>query len=543
MASTEPETVAMSTSHAAHSAPEEHPDHTRPETPGPAFGSILFADLDAELRKPGQPAFFADLHLDQIVAAATAGRDEYELAELYHQPLRTAAEVRYRQEVVADLDREPVRDAVTSFAEAMQTMRRQLGLAGRVRHSLQRQRWSLEAANVYCTATEELSGSLQLARVSSRGLRSLTRHLAALVAGEAFRTFAAQAREVSDELGALPYTVNIKGLHVQVDVYDGQDDLSADVRETFARFQQGAVTDYRRRLSEYAAPTHVDEQIEDRVATLFPEPFARLHDFCTAHVQAYDGPLLRFDREVQFYLGYMEYIAPLAALGMGFCTPEIDAEATEISVEDGLDLSLAAKLARERRTPVSNDYRLESPQRVLVVTGPNQGGKTTFARMIGQHHYLAALGLPVPARKARLLLCDQIFSHFEREESIDTLRGKFEDELVRIQDVLQHATERSLLIMNESFGSTTLADGLLIGSEIVRQIIATGSACVFVTFIDELASVGPQTVSMMSTIVVDDPAQRTFRIERRPADGLAFAAALATKYRLGYDELRARVAR
>jgi hypothetical protein len=533
----------MSTSHAARSTPEEPPDHARPDTSAPAFGSILFADLSAEIQALGQSEFFADLHLDQIAAAATAGRDEYELAELYHQPLRTAAEVRYRQEVVADLNREAVRDAVTTFAEAMRTMRRQLALAGRVRHPLQRRRWFLEAANVYCAATDELSESLRRTRVSSPGFTSFTRHLGALVSGEAFRTLAAQAREVRDELGALQYTVNIKGSHIQVDVYEGQDDLSADVQETFARFQQGAVTDYRRRLSEYPAPTHVDEQIDDRVVKLFPEPFARLQDFCDTHAQAFDGPLLRFDREVQFYLGYLEHIAPLAALGVEFCTPEIDADASEISVQDGFDLSLAAKLAGDRRSPVTNDYRLDSPERVLVVTGPNQGGKTTFARMFGQHHHLAALGLPVPARAARLLLCDRIFSHFEREESIDTLRGKFEDELVRIHDVLEHATERSLLVLNESFGSTTLADGLLIGSEIVRQIIAIGSACVFVTFIDELASIGPQTVSMMSTILADEPAQRTFRIERRPADGLAFAAALAAKYRLGYDELRGRIAR
>jgi len=78
--------------------------------------------------------------------------------------------------------------------------------------------------------------------------------------------------------------------------------------------------------------------------------------------------------------------------------------------------------------------------------------------MIGQLHYLASLGLPIPARHAQLTLPDQIFTHFEREESLATMRGKFEDELVRIHEILQHATERSLLVMNESFSSTTLAD-------------------------------------------------------------------------------------
>jgi len=490
--------------------------------------------------------YAVDLRLDDIVAWLTMGRAEYELRDLFFAPCPDTAAIAWRQAVFADLAAGPLAESLAAVAEAMRTVRRRYAMAARAEHRHERELRLLEAVEAYLPTVRALAtalaGALARAELRSPALRRVEEYARALVGSEELLGLESEARALRAALDAVVFRVRIAGLQMVVSRFGDEPDYGAELVEAFERFRSGSVEAPKFEAREDGLLDHVEAAALRGVARLCPDLFADLDRFATAHAAFIDPVLRRFDREIQFYLAVREQARTLAGGGRSLGPPEVSAEQGPTIIREAYDLALAARLAARGRPVVANDLELGREQRMVVVTGPNQGGKTTFARAIGQVHHLARLGCPVPASAARVSLVDAIHTHFERREEREDLAGKLEDDLRRIRNILDAAGPRSLLVMNESFSSTTTSDALFLNELVLGEARRIGLLAVVVTFLDELASLTPTTVSMVAEVDPDDPARRTFRLERRPADGLAYAHAIARKHRLAYEQVRDRVA-
>jgi hypothetical protein len=198
------------------------------------------------------------------------------------------------------------------------------------------------------------------------------------------------------------------------------------------------------------------------------------------HVKGFFG-LLR--EELAFYLGCLNLRTRLIACGQPVCYPVPVGGADRLEACGLYDASLALTLDG----PVTGNDVAADGRRLVMITGANQGGKSTFLRAVGQAQLMLQAGMFVPAAELAASVCTGVFTHYKREEDATMERGKLDEELDRMSAITDRITPGALLLCNESFASTNEREGSQIAREIIRAMTEAGIRIVFVTHLYDLA--------------------------------------------------------
>jgi len=216
-------------------------------------------------------------------------------------------------------------------------------------------------------------------------------------------------------------------------------------------------------------------ELQDRGINAAANALAQAAD----HVQSFFALL---QSELAFYLGCLNLHQELSRLGEPTCFPQVSST-VDFSFRQLYDLSLALRAGTK---VVGNDLEALDKQ-LVVVTGANQGGKTTFLRSIGQAQLMMQAGMFVGAEAFRANLCQSLFTHFKREEDATLKSGKFDEELSRMSQIVAHLTPQALILFNESFAATNEREGAEVARQILQALLEQGLKVFFVTHMYALA--------------------------------------------------------
>jgi DNA mismatch repair protein MutS len=506
------------------------------------FCSILFINEEEKNRnrQAKMPDYFYDLNIDQIIRDILTGREAYRIESLFYTRLTDLAAIRYRQEIMRDLENPVLYKGIESFTHGMMRTREYLAISKDLHNRYQQDRWLLEAASVYCSAVKELYALLDAAELGSTGLLLFRTWLEEYVGSDHFRKLAGDTEAYVREFNAISYSIRIDTDNIVIGEDDSATDYCAEINEIFRDINE---VNHEHEISVFPGleMCALESRILKIVSDMHKDTFAKLDVFYNSHKDFLSPHLVEFDREVQFYLAYLAYVRRLKDMGFHFTIPEFS-EDKRINIVDGYDLALAKKLG-DRSKIVFNDIVLDRGERIIVLTGPNQGGKTTYVRMFGQILFFASLGCVVPCRKATVTLFDSIHTLFPVEEDLTKNAGRLKEELVRLAQKLQGATSETVFLVNEFMTSTTTYDASTLGKRLLRTLEQMGCVCLYITHITELAFVSDKIVSMVAEVDTGRGEERTFRILRRPADGYVYVNPIVSKYRLSYENVKERLGR
>jgi DNA mismatch repair ATPase MutS len=436
---------------------------------------------------PTTEALIQDLELGVLFDAMAAGDDF--LLEVARQAVLTSLEkpedILYRQEILADcIERREIVKLL--YATAVEAIERERSVWG----------WLMSRSpdGLLHRSVEVLQIFLELLK----RLRQIADEHGAEFRSEGFRRlFEMLSRELGDEYldtveEHLKRLRSRNGILISAQLGRGNRGTNYILRKPEDRKQS-----WIERLHNWVEqlPRHERSRYVYEIADRDESGFRTLSDLVgrgISHVAAALGQsmdhILSFftvlRSELGFYVGCLNLRDRLYGKGEPLCFPDPCPPGGAVLSARGLyDLCLSLNIDEK---VVGNQVNADG-KLLLMITGANRGGKSTFLRSVGLAQLMMQCGMFVPAEFFRANICSGVLTHFKREEDTGMRSGKLDEELARMSSVVDKITPGSIVLLNESFASTNEREGSEIARQIVRALLEARVKVIYVTHMFDLA--------------------------------------------------------
>jgi DNA mismatch repair ATPase MutS len=378
----------------------------------------------------------------------------------------------FRQDVLKDClnNPSPVREIYAVARGAIESEKKDYwGLLSRYPSSILHR--SIDVMRMFVTNLKQLKhiADAHGDKFTSEGFRAFFIMLKTELTDEYFAT-------VENHLAELQFR---RGVLISGELGKGNKGANYVLRKARARQQKWLARLLEKKPQEYTFSLHPRddngpralEELRGRGINLVANVLAQ----STEHILGFFNML---QTELAFYIGCLNLYEQLSQRGEPVCFPlPVATGERRLSFHALYDVCLALSL---KEKVVGNDVNADG-KNLMIITGANRGGKSTFLRSIGLAQLMMQAGMFVPAESFCSELCSGLFTHYKREEDITMKSGKFAEELGRMSDIVDHITSHSMLLFNESFSATNEREGSEVARQIILALLESHVKIVFVT--------------------------------------------------------------
>lgn len=432
------------------------------------FNSILFGNHSYKLEKK-EPAFFQDLQLDYLLRLISNPVKGYHIAPYYYTLPGDREVIEFRQQVLKDLSDEKLFACIREFSKKVQKSRQLGSYIYQCEEIMQKASYHLEAAKCYWEALKKLKEDMDACFFSSDGMKAFQGYVHKCMEELKSSGFEEAIGRASEFFAKIRFQLVIEQDRMTITKGEGDGENYLEGLADLVEVEKEAVpTTLHDIYPNSLEQSGLESVLIKMLKKSNPDIFQELKGFYENYPEFYAEKILRFEEEVQFYLSFILFAGRTKDIGFSLQFP---------SVSDGdfcgsglYDLALAWKNGKGYPV-VSNEFAYSEKAAFFVVTGPNQGGKTTFARSMGQAVYFAMMGLKGNALTLTVPMFEGLATHFEAEETLLSNSGKLKEEIDRLVPMMQQEKRRQFVILNELFTTATTYDAMIMGKKVMAHFI------------------------------------------------------------------------